>query len=1471
MANHFIAVGGTGQHVALAYADLEALAWLVLNNVQPAEFYILDRDQGTNENDSAWDLTLVQLNAIRPGQKNPWREIEPNKRIPGKPNVGAAVDACYGPLYFNPRQLDVDYSTGYYGQAPVGAAFFDDVLRQQQSQMGASIQHLITDPGARILVAGSLVGGTGAGCMPRLVEFLKKHSQASAIFAIPFLRWFQLSPQQSDDPTSARNAEMKSREPSALLYSSHRLARDAATVLVGHPQPDNAPQRPWAGDVKQKVFDQLVLPYCGAIQASRMLHEKHPPGTGLYSVPCVPSHIAKGLAVFGGDVDGPRTQIVNLVRLNVELCRRLVWVYRLLKEPPDFRRTWFPRSFHIPVLDGVIRLAKTAKGNAVLAGLKTILDAKWAALRRFFGSDKDLFGGTIGESWESMQDPPAEGLKSMQAWLDGDPLPAQSNAQDIAGRVVENIDSVHTVKAHPVNDRLLPPGVKPDTQATYPPVPLGDLDPLDLATVLANLVAGDLVLPESLPTVKTLEFFLEKLFAGQVGVGQSAAGKDWTRRWRLLLVGLCSGDLTLVPGPADMGEVNLGSPSQFLVQDGKKNTWGWISPSTLLVPAVQADWQKLENDPRLNDGGDAALRVAGWVQALNELNSKSPRKANIPGWAVALLQWASGLKAAPVLDFGLPDTPAPAPTVRWGDVSANLPLPFAIARPRANFDRLINFFCIPIAPADPASIPDLSQLANPAICPVYCKAPGRSQLSVAVWADILPHLASAVRFGFHFQQDGNGTWQALRLQLGANKSIEIIDDVHDIFIRKVEPIGDNTRTVVPDWPVKLQYAGLVDQARGASHQESAGNVSYTLHLRGRDQPVTTSVKCDRKRAATLLFWPRFRSGSTVANTFKAYYALYDTPATEMNVLGVRSAASLFLDWHQPVKSFHRARPLYAINNGNVDGGVPTLFALTEDSAKEGHGLFGIKLKQVDAVPAERWGIDFGSSSSVVAVSGADGGSIVNEALPLAADGSLDQTLPVALQTTANARLVDCGWFPTWDTAKQRSTPARPLVPSVMINITNAPLGNLLALHYIADYVVDHGGDLASELQGSKHLIHDFKWFPKDNQAQSKSESRQAYLVHLLELCYTLRAKAECKPASISPGLPQVIDARFTLPIAMRHGNQSYAQTYEQDVLTACSVLNQLLGCTINPTFNWESRAAIPITALQNETYACADLGGSSLDMWGGFGCNLDQDWADSYRFGGHDLVELWAAVKNMERMGLRRVLQTGDGFNIRDPDLANTTRGFFILAAEAVSRWVAALALKRAEASGQRKVSIKLALLGMGWNLEPGSQGKNTTLLLEHIQERANGLLRASGSSALELTLLEMNEQQQGDDRKTYIARRAAVRPGYTMTALLGAPPRAFLGFNAVSVSGVKHQTHPWSADKPLKVPSGASQMVFDPDHGGSQPVPALEKHKLTANQLGDVITAMSKGILGLGMVPQFDGQSPISAVLEVLRHDTKA
>ena len=229
MANHFVAVGGTGQHAALAYVDLESLAWLVLDDkYKPSEFYILDRDQGTNHQDSAWDLVVAQLKAIRPGQKQPWKEIEPNKLIPGKNTVGEAVDNLYGPLFFNKTQLGVRYSNGYFGQAPVGAAFFDDILRQDSGAMGASIQRLVKDAGARILVAGSLVGGTGAGCLPRLVEFLSENSKADNIFALPFLRWFKLSPEQSDDPASERNAEMKSREPSALLYSGHKLARMAA-------------------------------------------------------------------------------------------------------------------------------------------------------------------------------------------------------------------------------------------------------------------------------------------------------------------------------------------------------------------------------------------------------------------------------------------------------------------------------------------------------------------------------------------------------------------------------------------------------------------------------------------------------------------------------------------------------------------------------------------------------------------------------------------------------------------------------------------------------------------------------------------------------------------------------------------------------------------------------------------------------------------------------------------------------------------------------------------------------------------------------------------------------------------------------------------------------------------------------------------------------------------------------------------
>lgn len=69
MGSFFIAVGGSGQHVALALVDQIALAHHVYKrSLDPFEFLVLDRDIATGGGDTrktAWQLTQEQLDALQ--------------------------------------------------------------------------------------------------------------------------------------------------------------------------------------------------------------------------------------------------------------------------------------------------------------------------------------------------------------------------------------------------------------------------------------------------------------------------------------------------------------------------------------------------------------------------------------------------------------------------------------------------------------------------------------------------------------------------------------------------------------------------------------------------------------------------------------------------------------------------------------------------------------------------------------------------------------------------------------------------------------------------------------------------------------------------------------------------------------------------------------------------------------------------------------------------------------------------------------------------------------------------------------------------------------------------------------------------------------------------------------------------------------------------------------------------------------
>jgi hypothetical protein len=1534
MAKHLIAVGGSGQHVALAYMDLAALAHHI-HPVEPIYPYIVDKDETMNNGSTAWQEAIKQGELLRAADDEKaasWTDfggnrIAPCRELVGRPKVRDAVSPIYGRLLLTPEQLEVEFATGYWGQAPVGAAFFGDIIRRDGERVGAALNRIAADPGARIVVAGSTVGGTGAGCLPRLVEHLAQRlgggGGEARVMALPLLQWFALGAggdQQQSEAAAKRNEEMKSRVPSALLYSRDCLAKDAATVLVGHPAPQGR-ERPWSGNTQQPPHEDLTVPYYAAIVASEFLFARRGTVPGIYSVPCPELqqgfHLDRSLWVFDGREDPaghPYLQLGNLVHRNLGFCRRLWWVLRYLETPPSGRKTMWPGLLRVPTLDKAWEPMPAQERKRVLAAGKALLDAKWAALRRLYASDRALFGADAltATTWRQALDeqPPTSGVPEIRQWVGEEPMQLVE-LPHLARAILAQFPRPGRLDAPASPSRCLPPTVGRREEIAPPPKLPGVLDPCNIE----QLLAFEQVAPESLPTSSAVEFYLEQLFAeklGQDAVKEKTA-QTWSKRWLTLLRGLAAGVLSLQPAPRDEGEVKLSdSQPQYAIADKDNFCFGLTSPKTLLVPAMTARWEDLDKQLSMADGGPADRAVMGWFELLERLRTSSALDS-VPGWFTYNKRfWLDDHRKSvrPDLRFGFLAT-RPL-LVGWGN---GAPRPLCLPRPlgpsdqqnRQHLHDTLAFFGIEREAMDAAhlatEVPGLSALNDESRCPTYIPfGPKVDQTPrKVVWRSETPDLADALSFGFVLLRrvvDGRSVSVAAEVMLRSGGLVEVLESEQDILVSQVEPLGDNQKRkddLYPDYPVRLRYAGLVDRTARSQRPPSAaaGVCRYEFRVHGINHVVTRDISVTKTRPGTFFLWPKFKPAQVDGKDFKAYYALAHSTRTGGSAwfLGQSSSANPHLDWSVYLKGDSLAQPLYSVNGEGVQGGIPMLMAVVQENeeAPVGGGLFSCPLAQAKDVSSERWGIDFGSSSSVVAVS--TGHGLTGDAEVITLSGKLDAT-HIFAENEAKP-LSSCYWFPTWDGFAPRTKDTSNLIPSQLLLTERVPFDGRAraaaeALPYGQAFVLDHGGELDEALQDQAKVIRDLKWLDSgtSDELLARRSLRRAYLLHLLEMCFALRAGLS--GPSCQQGLPTSVTAVFTLPLRMRDLDGRPAKDFAEDADRVCRLLGELLGRRFDAQFIWESHVGAPRVRPDSEIYAVADLGGGSLDLWGAIGKTDSIEYADSYRFGGHDLLQQWCESQSDQKTREQQIVDLRRSFQI-DPDrelerirenraCVMVQIGFFLLAKEAVARWIGALVHKaratRAQADqGPTSYKVHLSLLGMGWGLYPQVAQSEATFV-GSIGERVKQLLADSGGGDVDVrSLNETGERggqgRKGQERKTYLARRAAERGGQDTKELLKMDTHPFLGCDIFQAQGPKFdwfETTPLRLDR-TKVPF---EILFDPKSVQAQPTPCLERHAVANRDLDQILLLMKKGIHPDPSAPHYQGHAPFSLVLESLRGRSK-
>jgi len=264
MADLLIAVGGTGQHVALAVSRL-----VFLGALPPMELVTIDADDSqelsvrlktfgnTVEPDYTHHPLMNGEKIYHPFDKTVREDPEFEDLFMGshlEPSHKDIFDVC-----FDEASAAIRVKDGMFGRPSVGATIF---AHNKDTQLKAVFERV--DLANDIFIAGSFVGGTGAGLIHQLVK--KMHGRGRRIYGLLFLRWFGVP------RGAARSTINDSTQDRNMRYGLDYFFRDTrpllkAALMIGlpdHPPDDGrvAPIMMEPGKTNEKMhYFHMVAAY----------------------------------------------------------------------------------------------------------------------------------------------------------------------------------------------------------------------------------------------------------------------------------------------------------------------------------------------------------------------------------------------------------------------------------------------------------------------------------------------------------------------------------------------------------------------------------------------------------------------------------------------------------------------------------------------------------------------------------------------------------------------------------------------------------------------------------------------------------------------------------------------------------------------------------------------------------------------------------------------------------------------------------------------------------------------------------------------------------------------------------------------------------------------------------------------------------------------------------------------------------
>ncbi len=223
MSNLFIAVGGTGQHIALACSRLMRLGAIPRDSM---DAIIIDADNGQDLSKVLIDFRYMKgSNVISPPlivrNDARFREIFLN-------NSPSQAETDIFNCLFSEAEADKDLSKGMYGRPSVAATVFANTGNSNQlGELLPGIQNA-----DKIIIAGSFIGGTGAGITHQLVKFVKDSAPKKEVYGVFLQPWLSLTG-GNDEVTNT--TLLRNMCHGMEYFTQHTAPQFTRSVLLGVP------------------------------------------------------------------------------------------------------------------------------------------------------------------------------------------------------------------------------------------------------------------------------------------------------------------------------------------------------------------------------------------------------------------------------------------------------------------------------------------------------------------------------------------------------------------------------------------------------------------------------------------------------------------------------------------------------------------------------------------------------------------------------------------------------------------------------------------------------------------------------------------------------------------------------------------------------------------------------------------------------------------------------------------------------------------------------------------------------------------------------------------------------------------------------------------------------------------------------------------------------------------------------------